>query len=205
MIKTLTIEEFIKNENILNRVYLSGNIGKLCEDSMHYLNGEYYYTTSIFTEGLSIPITISSKLTPLITSDSSSLAGKISNRYYNYRDSGGKRRRAFKSSVFVEDIGLSGEIKSDTVINSTYIRGNIYKKQRMRTRDGLVTLGATIAIDNINNKRELTAVYFYNKEAVYVDSLEVGDPVVITGKLLPHFSNPDKLVIRNRKLIMPQI
>ena len=200
MKELISIKTFI-NDDIFNDVYLSGIIQKPNKNDIYYLNGEYFISTKIKTiKNLYLPICLSTKFSFDDYKNIVFLKGKISNRFYNFVGKNNKKNRNVKNYIFINNLIIGNRQHEN--INQVYLKGKLIKKNKLINKNNHCMIKSIILINNNSNKRETIPVLFYDKEALYINSLDINDEVNIIGEIKPDFYDSNKFIIKNHKTVM---
>lgn len=167
-----------------NDVHLSGKI--ISEFSFsHSAHGEAFYTFMLECQRLSsaydiLPVTVSERLlinNEAKTGDRAEIKGQL--RSYNSYSEG---KTHLILTVFAKEIEI--ENAADTDINTIYLNGYICKPTIYRkTPFGREIADILLAVNRLYNKSDYIPVICWGRNAKFAKSFEVGDNVLITGRI----------------------
>lgn len=174
--------ENINTQN--NDVTLSGRIISDFQFS-HSAHGEAFYTFMLQCQRLSsaydtLPVTVSERLlinNEAKTGDRAEIRGQLRS-YNSYSD--GKTHLIL--TVFAKEIEIDPD--SNTDINTIYLNGYICKPTVYRkTPFGREIADILLAVNRLYNKSDYIPVICWGRNAKFAKSFEVGDNVIITGRI----------------------
>lgn len=172
-------EKLLENNNVLM-------MGKIVSDLQfsHEICGEKFYLTKIETTRSSgnkdcIPLMISERLINV-----NDLIGKLVNvtgqfRSHNFHDGSKSKLELF---VFAKEIEVLDELKKSE--NKICLEGYICKGPKYRLSPlGREITDIVLAVNRINKKSDYIPCIFWERNARFVSTLDIGSHIKITGRV----------------------